>query len=126
MSWIQILISIPVAIVAVAFLRVGWFVIKDMDWFSPIKSDWSDIPISLRIKHQGRAFVIYLIYGIFRSLLFGAAFLCGWMIFDFRHEPAMACLFLLGLAICLGIMWAAAQAQYEDDPRRGPIPKELD
>ncbi len=126
MSWLQILISIPVAIVAVAFLRVGWLVAMEMDWFTPIRSDWSDIPLSLRIKHQGRAFVIYLIHGILRSLLFGTAFGCGWMIYEFRHEPAMACLCSIGLAFCLSIMWAAAQAQYEDDRRRAPIQKEFD
>jgi len=63
MGWIQILISIPAALVAVAFVRVGWLVAKEMDWFSPISSDWSEIPIGLRIKQQGGAFLIYLISG---------------------------------------------------------------
>lgn len=126
MTWIQILISIPAAVVAVAFVRVGWFVAKDMDWLSPTRGEWSDIPLGLRVTHQGSAFVVYLIYGVLRSVLFGSAFACGWMIFYFRREPALVCLFSLGLVICLGIMWTAAQAQYEEDRRRGPLPKEFD
>jgi hypothetical protein len=126
MSWIQILISIPAALVAVAFVRVGWLVAKEMDWFSPISSEWSEIPIGLRIKHQGRAFLIYLISGGLRALLFGAALACGWLTLGFRREPALAGVGLLGLAICLGLMWADAQAKYEDELRHGPTPKDYD
>jgi nitrogen fixation-related uncharacterized protein len=126
MNWIQILISIPVAIVAVAFVRVGWLVAKDMEWFSPIRSDWRDIPIGLRIKYQGGAFLIYLISGCLRALLFGAALASGWLALGFRREPSLAGIGLLGVAICLSMMWADAQAQYEDERRRGPRPKDLD
>lgn len=126
MSWIQILISIPAAFVAVAFVRVGWLVAKEMDWFSPICSDWSDIPIGLRVKYQGRTFLIYLISGGLRAILFGVAFACGWLTLGLWREPALGVIGLLGLAICIGVMWADAQAHYEGERRRGPTPKDFD
>lgn len=126
MRWIQILISIPAAIVALAFVRVGWLVAKEMDWFSPIKSNWSDIPTSLRIRHQGGAFLLYLIVGGVRAFLFGAAFVCGWLISNFRREPGLAFFGAFGFFICLGLMWADAQAKYEDLRRRRPTPKDFD
>jgi len=126
MSWIQILILVTVSVVAVAFARVGWLVAKDMEWFSPMRSNWSDIPIGLRIKHQGGAFLIYLISGCLRTLLFGATFACGWLTLEFRRQTALAGVGLLGLAICLSLMWADAQAHYENERRRASAPKDFD
>lgn len=87
-------------------------------------SNWSDIPFDLRVKYQGKAFLLYLIVGGIRTLLFGATFACGWLAVDLRHEPAVACICLLGLVVCTGFMWVDAQSHYEDERRRGPIPRD--
>jgi len=76
-------------------------------------SDWSDIPIGLRIKHQGGAFLGYLISNGLRSLLFGAAIASVWVGIEFRHTLEIVGICAVSLAICLGVMWSDAQAQYE-------------
>jgi hypothetical protein len=126
MNWLTIALLIPATLVAVAFARVGWLVAKEMDWLSPIRSDWEDIPISLRIKYQGKAFLLYLIVGSVRSTIFFAAFACGWLARDSRHSPALVCLCLLGFAVCIGLMWTDAQAHYGGALFRGPQPKNLE
>lgn len=126
MNWLAIILLIPAALVVAAFARVGWLVAKEMDWFSPIRSDWEDVPISLRIKYQGKAFLLYLIVGGVRAMLFFAAFAFGWLARDSRRSPALVCFCLLGFAVCIGLMWADAQAHYGSALFRGPGPKNLD
>jgi hypothetical protein len=127
-SWTNGLLSLIsaalVAFIAVLVLfamgRIAWELARSgirqfefsewwREWFE-INSD--EVPYSLEIRIRGLAFILYLIVGTLRSLLFAVAIGSVWMILHSRRELVSVCLGTLGLLISFGIMWADARASH--------------
>lgn len=71
--------------------------------------DWSDVPVSLRIKIQMVKFVFYVLGVGFRSMLFFLAVASIGLI-QYRHFSG-----ILGLVLSVFLMWS--DAQEVDDPK---------